>query len=105
MCLGAPFQEIALGKKSGLVHLSCEDMVFGQATYMVDCPVPAGLLAAWNAARQAANALTTAQEASSGRHMLDLLSSREKMLLQIDRSFKVELCFLGNLAEKGGAQS
>lgn len=103
--MGAPFEEIALGKQDGLIHLSCEDMVFGQADCSQECPVPASLLAAWNAARQAANALTTAQEASSGRHMLDLLSSREKMLLQIDRSFKVELCFLGNLAEKGGAQT
>ena len=103
--MGAPFEEMALGKKDGLVHLSCEDMVFGQAAYMEENPVPASLLAAWNAARQAANSLTTAQEASSGRHMLDLLSSREKMLLQIDRSFKVELCFLENLAAKGGAQT
>jgi hypothetical protein len=61
------------------------------------------MVAPWNAARSAANDIVSQQEAVGGKHMLDVLTRREKMLEQIDRSFKIEMAFLSSLADAGGA--
>ena len=88
-CIGAPLQEMALGKKAGLVHLTCEDFVSGAVEAEGTCPVPGSLVQGWNAARLAANSLIDKQGATSGKHMLEILNRREQMLNQIDRSFRV----------------
>ena len=62
------------------------------------------MVSGWNAARAAANDLTEQQAAVSGKHMVEILTKKSKVLEQIDRSFKIELCFLTALAEAGGAQ-
>ena len=103
-CVGVPLQEMALGKKGGLVHLTCEDFVFGSVGAQGTCPVPVSLVQGWNAARLAANSLVEKQGATSGKHMLETLNRREQMLNQIGRSFRVEVAFLASLAAQGGAQ-
>ena len=104
LCMGAPFQEMALGKKGGLIYLTCEQMVFGCSASEEPCPVPIALVHSWNAARQAANQLVEASGAEGGKHMQEVLGKKENMLQQIGRSFKVEFNFLASLAEGGGAQ-
>ena len=103
-CVGVPLQEMALGKKGGLVHLTCEDFVFGAVEAQGTCPVPVSLVQGWNAARLAANSLIDKQGATSGKHMLEILNRREQMLNQIDRSFRVEVAILASLTQQGGAQ-
>ena len=71
---------------------------------MPPCPVPSSMVAQWNAARSAANDIVSQQEAVGSKHMLEVLTRREKMLEQIDRSFKIEMAFLSSLADAGGAQ-
>jgi len=62
------------------------------------------MVAPWNAARTAANDIVSQHEAIGGKHMLEVVSRRAKMLEQIDRSFTIELAFLSSLADAGGAQ-
>ena len=102
-CVGVPLQEMALGRKGGLVHLTCEDFVFGAVEAQGTCPVPVSPVQG-NAARLAANSLIDKQGATSGKHMLEILNRREQMLNQIDRSFRVEVAFLASLTQQGGAQ-
>ena len=102
--MGVPLQEMALGKKGGLVHLTCEEFVFGSVEAQGACPVPVSLVQGWDAARLAANSLIDKQGATSGKHMLEILNRREQMLNQIDRSFRVEVAILASLTQQGGAQ-
>eukprot|EP00972_Heterocapsa_arctica_P066400 9797676-Heterocapsa_arctica.AAC.1 len=95
---------MALGKKDGLIALACEKSVFGDTMSEVTCPIPAGMLQPWNAAREAVNEMTDLQEAVTGKHMVDIISKKLHILEQIDRSFKIELAFLTSLTAAGGAQ-
>jgi hypothetical protein len=71
---------------------------------MPPCPVPEAMVAPWTAARTAANDIVSQFEAVGGKHMLEVLTRRCKMLDQIDRNFTIELAFLSSLADAGGAQ-
>lgn len=96
---------MAVNKGDGLILMACEKCVFGELEGKLPaCPVPADMVAPWNAAREASNELVCQQEAVSGKHMLDILTKKERMLEQIDRSFKIELAFLAALADAGGIQ-
>ena len=95
---------MAIGKVGGLSLLACEKAIFGNDGPNEKCPVPAGRLVPWNAARDAANTLTDQYEAITGKPMVDVLSKKEKMLEQIDRNFRIELAFLVSLADVGGSQ-
>ena len=98
------FQEMAINTVNGLMPLSCEKTVLGgQPENAPACPVPASILQGWNSAREAANSLVENAEAAQGRHQKELLSKKIKMLEQTDRSFRIDLGFVGSLAEHGGA--
>ena len=76
-CSGAPLQEMALGKIGGLAYLTCEEYVFGAQSASGVCPVPASLVQGWNAARMAANVLIEGQGATSGKHMMEILTRKD----------------------------
>jgi len=99
----AHFQELALNTKDGLQPLTAEATVFGEVASTAACKVPEAMVSAWRAARQAANDLVEQHEAKDGKHQCDVLGKKEKMLEQIDRSFRIELGYIESLANSGGA--
>ena len=79
LSVGAPIQEMALGKQGGLMYLACEVMVFGSGACEGRCPVPGAVVQSWNAAGQTANGLD-AMGAAGGKRMQEVFSKRAKML-------------------------
>lgn len=98
--LAATIKTLAL--TNGLEELSFEKSLLGDAIG-IKHTIDSSILAEYNVARKSANKMFQDDEWGSGDDLCALLKSKRALLLQFDRSFKLELAVVEALNGQAGA--